>query len=230
MDKILNILSMVIYSIVIALILLFEVCTAITDPNVVSVSIAMIIVYLVISLIIRTIINYKKTTILFTRTKLGAKIPTREKGNAGFDIYGLIPTENNSHCIIVKPHETKLIPTGIASVIPEGYYIQIEERGSTGSEGIKYSAGVIDSSYRGEWFLATTNTNDKPVIFYDKSWENNIDKHEYRDCILYPLSNAIFQGVIHNTHDYIKTKQISNHTFKKYKTARGEGKLGSSGK
>lgn len=228
MNKFFRKLNIIAYSIIIAIILLYMIGTAFTEPNIISIPLAVLFTYLAISLIF----GREKPTILFTKTRWGAHIPSREKGNAGFDIYGLAPHNGTGtrDCIILKPHETKLIPTGIASIIPEGYYIQIEERGSSGSKGIKYSAGVIDSNYRGEWFLATTNTNDKPVIFYNECWKVNIDKPEYRDCILYPLSKAIFQGVIHSTHDYIGSKQISNHTFKKYKTTRGEGKLGSSGK
>lgn len=226
MNKILKILDVIVYYIFALFMFLVLIGTAITDTNIVSVTIVAMIIYIIIS----QIFGHKKPTILFTKTRKDAHIPSREKGNAGFDIYGVTPFNEHSNCIILKPHETKLIPTGIASVIPEGYYIQIQERGSSGSKGIKFSAGVIDSSYRGEWFLATTNTNDKPVIFYDKYWEGNVDKPEYRDCILYTLSKAIFQGVIHNTHDYIDSKFIGQSKFKKYKTARGEGKLGSSGK
>ncbi|MGN1317930.1 MAG: dCTP deaminase domain-containing protein, partial [Lachnospirales bacterium] len=98
--------------------------------------------------------------IYFAKVRESAKIPTREIYNAGVDIY---PCFDEDY-MIIPPHKTVLVPTGIASAIPENYYIQIYERGSTGSKGIKYSAGVIDSSYRGEWFLATTNTNDKPVV------------------------------------------------------------------
>lgn len=181
----------------------------------------------------RLLVNHKKE-ILFRRIRDEAIIPSRTKGNAGFDIYGLIPQDREENTIIIKPHTTELIPTGIKSVIPEGYYIQIHERGSSGSKGIKYSAGVIDSSYRGEWFMATTNTNDKPVIFYDSSniWVNKFKREnpQYEDAIYYPLSKAIFQGVIHSTHNEFKTRIVSEQEFKKHNSSRGDGKLGSSGK
>ena len=98
--------------------------------------------------------------IVFAKVKENAQIPARDSWNAGFDIYPCFEEES----FIIEPHTTALVPTGIASAVPENYYIQIQERGSTGSKGIKYSAGVIDSSYRGEWFLATTNTNNKPIL------------------------------------------------------------------
>ena len=98
--------------------------------------------------------------IYFAKIREDAIIPTREEYNAGLDIY---PCFDEDY-MIINPGETKLVPTGIASAIPINYYIQIHERGSSGSKGIKYSAGVIDSSYRGEWFLATTNANTKPIL------------------------------------------------------------------
>ncbi len=168
--------------------------------------------------------------IYFTKTRPDAIIPSRSHGNAGFDIYDVLPSELKG-CMLVNPHETKLIPTGIKSIIPDGYYVQIEERGSTGSKGIKYSAGVIDSSYRGEWFLAVTNTNDKPVVFYKEEFYTDSTLIDiYKNCILYPLNKAIFQGVIHSTHDEIKLEEAPLDVIENDITERGEGKLGSSGK
>ena len=104
----------------------------------------------------------KENKVLFTKLKENAIIPTRESSNAGWDIY--ICPNSDEDVWNIEPHETKLIPTGIASIIPEGYYMQVQERSSTGSKGIKYSAGVIDSNYRGEWKLAIYNSTNKPII------------------------------------------------------------------
>lgn len=177
--------------------------------------------------------------ILFCKTRDEAKIPSRKIGNAGFDIYGLLPEDNTNGYVTILPHETIMLPTGIKSVIPENYYIQIQERGSTGHKGIKYSAGVIDSNYRGEWFLGITNVNDKCVVFYEDtekyasaSIAHSVmsDKYGEGNYILYPLSKAIFQGVLHKTHDSITAKEVDIKKFDKYETDRGDGKLGSSGK
>ena len=121
--------------------------------------------------------------IYFAKVREGAKIPERDIWNAGIDIYPCFDEEY----MIIPPHSTKLVPTGIASAIPVDYYIQIHERGSTGSKGIKYSAGVIDSSYRGEWFLATTNTNDKAVVICKinmESLQENVRKLIEETCII----------------------------------------------
>ena len=67
--------------------------------------------------------------IVFAKVKDNAQIPARDSWNAGFDIYPCFEEES----FIIEPHTTALVPTGIASAVPENYYIQIQERGSTGS-------------------------------------------------------------------------------------------------
>ncbi len=167
--------------------------------------------------------------IYFAKVKSNGIIPTKEKWNAGFDIYPCFEEEY----LIIKPGETVLVPTGVASAIPEGYYIQIQERGSSGSKGIKYSAGVIDSSYRGEWFLAATNANLKPVIILKKDInefgepEKTIIEEAY---VVYPYSKALFQGIVHCVHNEFDVCELSFGELADISSKRGGGKLGSSGK
>ncbi len=167
--------------------------------------------------------------IYFAKIREDAIIPTREEYNAGVDIY---PCFDEDY-MIIEPNETKLVPTGIASAIPLNYYIQIHERGSSGSKGIKYSAGVIDSSYRGEWFLATTNTNNKPLLITKidiDTLEEPIKKIIKSGYIIYPYEKALFQGVVHCVHNDLKRCEISYDDILKIPSKRGSGKLGSSGK
>ena len=135
--------------------------------------------------------------------------------------------------MIIPPHSTALVPTGIASIIPIDYYIQIYERGSSGSKGIKYSAGVIDSSYRGEWFLATTNINDKPVLItkleIDKL-DNTVKTLIENAYIVYPYNKALFQGVVHSVNNQLERDEITYSELLDFPSERGSGKLGSSGK
>ena len=114
-----------------------------------------------------TNIGEKELEIIFAKVKENAIIPSKEEENAGFDIYACWDGVEKKDKII-KPHTTKLIPTGIACALPIDYYFQVEERGSTGSKGIKKSAGVVDTGYRGEIFVAISNVNDKYLIFGDK--------------------------------------------------------------
>lgn len=165
--------------------------------------------------------------IYFAKVRENAIIPTREIYNAGLDIYPCFEEDY----IIIQPNETKLIPTGIASAIPIDFYIQIHERGSSGSKGIKYSAGVIDSSYRGEWFLATTNTNNKPLLItkieineLDESLRNIINE----GFIVYPYKKALFQGIVHSVHNELEREEISFEKLYAIPSERGKGKLGSS--
>jgi len=90
--------------------------------------------------------GYMANDLLFAKVKPNAIIPTKKEENAGYDIYACF--DENTHYLVIPPQETILVPTGIASAMNNNYYLQVEERGSTGSKGIKKSAGVIDSSYR----------------------------------------------------------------------------------
>ena len=75
--------------------------------------------------------------LLFAKAREGAKIPTKRDEDAGRDLYACFDEDY----MVIKPLETKLIPTGIATAFSDQYYAQIQERGSTGSKGIKYGAG-----------------------------------------------------------------------------------------
>lgn len=155
-----------------------------------------------------------------------AIIPTKERENAGYDIY---PCFKDDY-IGILPHKTKLIPTGIACAVRDAYYLQVQERGSTGSKGLKYGAGVIDSGYRGEIFIAITNTNDVPVVIYkNKDDLINIALEYRRNAIFYPYKKAIAQLVTHRVLD-MNEEEITYEELKTVPSKRGNGMLGSSGK
>ena len=167
--------------------------------------------------------------ILFAKVKPDAIIPTKEPENAGYDIYPCFELPN----MAILPHTTSLVPTGIACALNEKWYFQVEERGSTGSKGIKKSAGVIDSGYRGEIFIAVTNTNDKSLIISkdpdDKSYMDMIpDWLKENGVIIYPYKKAIAQLVLHEV-PRMKTIEISYESLLKIPSKRMTGKLGSSG-
>ncbi|KJV56887.1 dUTP diphosphatase family protein [Orientia chuto str. Dubai] len=69
-------------------------------------------------------------------------------GSAGMDLYAAI-----ANSIIIKPHETAIIPTGIAISLPHGYEAQVRSRSGLASKFsviVLNSPGTIDSDYRGE--------------------------------------------------------------------------------
>ena len=96
----------------------------------------------------------KKVDVKFAKVHPNAIIPSKRDEDMGFDIYACFDEDY----IAIKPHETKLIPTGIASACNFDYGFLVFERGSTGSKGIARRCGVIDSGYRNEWFIGLTNT------------------------------------------------------------------------
>ena len=71
--------------------------------------------------------------IYFAKIKTNAIIPSKKEEDAGYDIYACFDED----FIFLNPNETKLIPTGIAWASSPSFYLQIEERSSTGTKGIK---------------------------------------------------------------------------------------------
>ncbi|MBW1799655.1 MAG: dUTP diphosphatase [Deltaproteobacteria bacterium] len=66
---------------------------------------------------------------------------------------------------IIGPGEIKLIPTGLAVAIPEGYEAQIRPRSGLALKygvGMVNTPGTIDSDYRGEIGLIMINWGQSP--------------------------------------------------------------------
>ncbi len=143
---------------------------------------------------------------------------TKKTGDAGYDVY------TTEEFVVLDPGKTHLFPTGIYSEMDEGYYIEICERGSTGSKGIARRCGIIDASYRGEWFICLQNTTDRPICF-TKEPDAISDAAKDLDITVYPLTKAIAQAIVRKVEDVemIYCAELSQ-------TERGAGKLGSSGK
>ena len=99
------------------------------------------------------------TRVYFGKLHPAARIPTKRVEDAGYDLYSVL-----NHAVCLSPGETRLIPTGICSSFSSDYVAVVKERGSTGSKGLGVRAGIIDSGYRGEWFVALTNHNSKPLV------------------------------------------------------------------
>lgn len=164
--------------------------------------------------------------IYFSKVKPNAIIPFKSEENAGYDIYANF----DSDCIIINPHKTKMIPTGIASACSNDYYFQLFERGSTGTKGIGQRCGVIDSSYRGEWFVPLTNHNNYPIAIIKENADKDMIIRSWGNrTIFYPYEKAICQAVLLPV-PKVDIKEIDYETLKEFKSERGLGALGSSGK
>lgn len=88
--------------------------------------------------------NININEIFFAKTRETAKLPLKDPENAGLDVYA----DFEEPYKLVPPHETILIPTGIASSCSPDYCFILKERSSTGIKGIAQRGGVIDSGYR----------------------------------------------------------------------------------
>lgn len=169
-------------------------------------------------------------TITFVKLSEEAQIPSKDPHNAGLDVYMCFQEDYR----IIPPHHSVLIPTGLASIIPEDYYVQIQERGSSGTLGLKYNAGVIDASYRGEWFLSVSNTRDIPFLIIKKEVLEKMDiiskEIIMSTYIIYPYEKALFQAIIHKVHNDIEIVQGAVEELEKATTSRGTGCLGSTNK
>ena len=98
-------------------------------------------------------------TIKVKRVTETAIIPERKTiGAAGYDLYADI-----SEQVIIQPHETKLVFSGIAFEIPKNYFGAIYARsGMSVSLGLRPATcvSVIDSDYRGNIGLPIHNDSD----------------------------------------------------------------------
>lgn len=165
-------------------------------------------------------------SLYFAKLDERAIIPTKNDEDAGYDLYACVDGD-----VVFQIDETKLIPTKIACAMSPKYYMQIEERSSTGSKGIKKSAGVIDSSYRGEIKVALTNMTRKILVLSNKTAQEvskclNVAEDE---VFVYPLTKAICEFVILEV-PKMKVKELGYEELKAIPSARGVGGFGSSNK
>jgi dUTP pyrophosphatase len=80
--------------------------------------------------------------------------------SAGMDLLAAIDAP-----ITLQPHERKLIPTGIAIALPDGYEAQVRPRsGLALKNGISIvnAPGTVDADYRGEVGVILINTSNEP--------------------------------------------------------------------
>ena len=160
----------------------------------------------------------------FAKVKPNAIIPSKRDEDAAYDIYACFDDDY----LVIPPHQTILIPTGIATVFSSKWVALLRERGSNGSKGLAQRAGVIDSGYRGEWFVPLTNTNRVPVVIVKKGVELPLI-YENSHAILYPYEKGIAQLLMVEV-PKLRTKEITYEELLQFNSERGTGALGSSGK
>lgn len=96
----------------------------------------------------------------FVKLDQRATVPTYgTEFSAGADLYNL-----QGEDVVIPPHATVMIHTGLAVELPEGYCGLIFARSGLASKrGLAPAnkVGVVDSDYRGEWMVALHNHSDK---------------------------------------------------------------------
>ena len=118
-----------------------------------------------------TIIKYHKLNNLATLPSRGSKFA------AGYDLYAAIP-----NTVVIQPHTTKKIGTGLSFELPEGTYAGIYARsGLATKQGIRPAncVGVCDSDYRGEYIVALHNDSDIEVTVHPGDRIAQMILHEY---------------------------------------------------
>lgn len=166
------------------------------------------------------------TTIKFAKVRPTATIPTKRDEDAGYDVYADFADDY----IVIEPHQTEMIPTGIACACDTDYCFILKERGSTGTKGMAQRCGVIDSGYRNEIFVPITNTTDSILVILKDgcSYPQNNSAPDVH-TIIYPCKKAIAQILLIP----VPTADIEEYTYEELKaipSSRGVGRLGSSGK
>lgn len=165
------------------------------------------------------------TTVKFAKVRPTAKIPTKRTEDAGYDIYADFDVD----FMVIYPHQTRLIPTGIASVCTTEYCFVLKERGSTGTKGMAQRSGLIDSGYRAEWFVPITNTTDTTICICKKPIVNAVKNMFDVPLEIYPYEKAICQALVIPVPE-VDVEEVSYEELKSIPSERGSGSLGSSGK
>jgi len=83
--------------------------------------------------------------------------------SAGMDLCAAIKND-----LVVNPGELKLIPTGFAIALPEGFEAQVRPRSGLAIKhgiGLINSPGTVDADYRGELKIAVINLGAEPYTF-----------------------------------------------------------------
>lgn len=160
--------------------------------------------------------------IYFAKMREGAILPSKREEDGAFDIYACF----DEAYIMIEPNTTKMVPTGLASAFSTDYVAILKERGSTGTKGMGQRAGVVDSGYRGEWFVPITNHNSQPLVIMKSNCK---EQDLFKKAIIYPYEKAISQCIMVEV-PKLSTVEVSYETLLTFESERGAGRLGSSGK
>ena len=111
--------------------------------------------------VIKTMNYNYLTPIKFKKLNPKAIVPTQaHPGDAGMDLYACIESP-----VVIAPHKTVKIGTGLAFALPQNTFGAIFARsGLATKNGVRPSncVGVCDLAYRNEYIVALHNDSDEP--------------------------------------------------------------------
>lgn len=159
----------------------------------------------------------------FARKDKNVIMPSKRGCDVGYDIYPFFQQDEWE----INPHEISLIPTGLYSQFKSEISVKFFERGSNTKSRLIVMAGLIDSGYTGEWFVALYNTQHKKIMIS----KLKDDYCETESVYYVPYSKAICQFVIlENPTSFGFFDEVALSEILDRETERGSGCLGSSKK
>ncbi|MDK6296546.1 dUTP diphosphatase [Staphylococcus caprae] len=106
-------------------------------------------------------------TLEFKKLSEDATTPTRERLDAGYDIY-------SAETVILEPQEKAVIKTDIAVNIPEGYVGLLTSRSGVSSKThLVIETGKIDAGFQGNMGINIKNDVEKSVKVKPKAFTTN---------------------------------------------------------
>ncbi len=159
--------------------------------------------------------------IQFAKLRPGAVIPSKREEDSDYDLYACFDEDE----FVIPAFSTRLVPTGLISAFDSSLGVKFEERGSNTIWCGIVQAGVIDSGYRGEWLCAMYNGNPVPVHITKSADE----VRRLEDRVLVPYAKAICQFHVREILP-LDVREVSTDEVLSQTSARGAGRLGSSGK
>ena len=106
-------------------------------------------------------LNMKIPTVKFKKLYSGARVPAKKTfGAAAYDIY-----YPYAETITLYSGDLRVVSTGLAMEIPEGWKGEIYSRSGLASKGlfVVNQPGKIDSDYRGEVIVLLYNSSQKEI-------------------------------------------------------------------
>lgn len=103
----------------------------------------------------------RKLAVQIRRLHSDARIPEyKHPGDAGFDFYAV-------EDVTIPANGVKILPTGLAMAIPQGFELQIRLRSGVALNSpliLPNAPATVDSGYRGELGIIVRNLGNQPFL------------------------------------------------------------------